>query len=64
MDKYIAKGKMPQLNSDEAANDEPTAYSEECGDDDRWNENLSDIKVDLVEDIDKYPRRVSTDRFS
>lgn len=51
---------MPQLNSDEAANDEPTAYSEECGEDDRWNENLSDIKVDLVEDIDKYPRGVST----
>lgn len=50
---------MPQMNSDEASIDEPKTYTaENFEEDQRWHEsdNLSDIKGDLVCDIDGEPR--------
>ena len=55
----ITSKNMPQLNADDAANDEPTSYNVEESEDDRWNENLNDIKGDLVEQLDKECVRVS-----
>ena len=58
---------MPQLNSDEAANDEPKTYNDENGmgqDPERdWHENaeLNDLKGDLVGEVDPDPRRPSYD---
>ncbi|XP_078495261.1 uncharacterized protein LOC144750070 [Ciona intestinalis] len=53
---------MPQLNSDEAANDEPKTYNDErVGEEDErgWHENdeLDNIKGDLVEEEDRDPHR-------
>uniref|UniRef100_H2Z6Z4 HMG box domain-containing protein n=1 Tax=Ciona savignyi TaxID=51511 RepID=H2Z6Z4_CIOSA len=52
---------MPQLNSDEAANDEPKTYNDErVGEEERgWHENdeLDNIKGDLVEEEDRDPHR-------
>ena len=58
---------MPQLNSDEAANDEPKTYNDENGmgqDPERdWHETaeLNDLKGDLVGEVDPDPRRPSYD---
>lgn len=54
---------MPQLNSDEAATDEPTTYTtEECEEEQRWHNDadLNDIKGDLVEesDCDERPTNI------
>nr|CAB3266870.1 Tcf transcription factor 7 [Phallusia mammillata] len=56
---------MPnQLNSDEAANDEPKTYNDEAvGEDEAWQESdeLDNLKGDLVDEVDRDPRRPSYD---